>query len=385
MGRNLKKWLESTKEEAIDPEQVIIDAHHHLWDPINEPRVTSGVAKLFRFLPYGMQQTIFRSAFPKATLYWFSEYSHVATRYSLSDMQKDFHGHNVVGTVAIESGYHEKGVAAELANLGETKAIAKMSKDLKFPVAIAPFIDLTLPKENVEKGIAAHKSASEDFASIRHQIASYTDNAENVSPTVNKKMVYGAAEAAENDLSVGNEVFINNLKLLAEEGINYEAWAYFYQIPQVMDIAKAVPNLSIVLNHMGTRMGDKIFPDQKSMNEAWEKYMKELSECSNVTVKLSGFLMPGTGVGQFHLRKKAPSSDEILEVFYPLFEKVLDWFGVDRCFFASNFPVDKASCSYVVLWNGFKKACNKKGLSKDEKDKLFFVNAAKLYNLESKI
>jgi predicted TIM-barrel fold metal-dependent hydrolase len=47
--------------------------------------------------------------------------------------------------------------------------------------------------------------------------------------------------------------------------------------------------------------------------------------------------------------------------------------------FESNFPVDKASCSYTVLWNSFKRLTS--GFSAAEKAKLFHDTAARVYRL----
>lgn len=54
-------------------------------------------------------------------------------------------------------------------------------------------------------------------------------------------------------------------------------------------------------------------------------------------------------------------------------------FGVDRCMFESNFPVDKLSISYPVLWNAFKKMVA--DFSEDEKKALFYDTAAKVYRI----
>ncbi|PYN46539.1 MAG: amidohydrolase, partial [Candidatus Rokuibacteriota bacterium] len=54
-------------------------------------------------------------------------------------------------------------------------------------------------------------------------------------------------------------------------------------------------------------------------------------------------------------------------------------FGVDRCMFESNFPVDMASCSYTVLWNSFKRLTA--GYSAADKAKLFHDTAARVYRL----
>ena len=48
--------------------------------------------------------------------------------------------------------------------------------------------------------------------------------------------------------------------------------------------------------------------------------------------------------------------------------------------FESNFPVDKATCSYTVLWNAFKRMTS--GCSATEKAKLFHDTAARVYRIE---
>jgi predicted TIM-barrel fold metal-dependent hydrolase len=63
------------------------------------------------------------------------------------------------------------------------------------------------------------------------------------------------------------------------------------------------------------------------------------------------------------------------------YEVTIEKFGVDRCMFESNFPVDKASCSYTVLWNSFKRLVAK--YSAAEKAKLFHDTAARVYRLSA--
>jgi predicted TIM-barrel fold metal-dependent hydrolase len=58
---------------------------------------------------------------------------------------------------------------------------------------------------------------------------------------------------------------------------------------------------------------------------------------------------------------------------------MIECFGPDRCMFESNFPVDKLSISYPVLWNGLKKIV--RDFSDDEKDALFSGTATRVYRL----
>ena len=57
----------------------------------------------------------------------------------------------------------------------------------------------------------------------------------------------------------------------------------------------------------------------------------------------------------------------------------IEAFGPQRSMFESNFPVDKGTCSYQVLWNTFKRIAT--GYSADEKNALFSGTAAKAYRL----
>ena len=61
------------------------------------------------------------------------------------------------------------------------------------------------------------------------------------------------------------------------------------------------------------------------------------------------------------------------------YELTIEKFGVNRCMFESNFPVDKASCSYTVLWNSFKRLTGKSSAA--EKAALFHDTAARVYRL----
>ena len=62
-----------------------------------------------------------------------------------------------------------------------------------------------------------------------------------------------------------------------------------------------------------------------------------------------------------------------------LFEHCIDKFGPERCMFESNFPPDRESVSYPILWNAFKRIAG--GYSADEKRALFHGTAAKAYRL----
>ena len=116
---------------------------------------------------------------------------------------------------------------------------------------------------------------------------------------------------------------------------------------------------------------DEIFP-------VWREAISELAECENVFAKLGGLVMPINGFG-FHKRDLPASSGEIAAATDRYFGHAIDSFGADRCMFESNFPVDKQSCSYHVLWNAFKKMVA--DASENEKQALFYDSACRAYRL----
>ena len=107
--------------------------------------------------------------------------------------------------------------------------------------------------------------------------------------------------------------------------------------------------------------------------------MKRLAGCANVHVKLGGLAMLVTGFG-FHERPVPPSSNDLATAWRPYIEACIEDFGAGRCMFESNFPVDKAMCSYPVLWNAFKRIAQ--GASAADKARLFHDTASTFYRLD---
>jgi L-fuconolactonase len=115
-----------------------------------------------------------------------------------------------------------------------------------------------------------------------------------------------------------------------------------------------------------------------SCKEQWRQTISELAKCPNVVAKLGGINMEINSFG-WHERDRPPPSQELMEVTWPYYEHTMAQFGVDLCMFASNFPVDKVSCNYSVLWNAFKRFTAQ--YSSDEKAKLFQDTATRIYRL----
>ncbi|NCF62083.1 MAG: amidohydrolase family protein, partial [Gammaproteobacteria bacterium] len=150
---------------------------------------------------------------------------------------------------------------------------------------------------------------------------------------------------------------------------------------ELVELARAMPGLNIVLDHMAGPLGIGPYAGHREeVFEAWSGNMAELATCGNVSVKLGGLTMSMSGFG-WHRRPAPPGSQELAEVMGPYFRTCIEYFGVDRCMFESNFPVDRASCSYTVLWNAFKRLS--RDYSDAERSALFHDTAAKVYRLEA--
>jgi L-fuconolactonase len=165
-----------------------------------------------------------------------------------------------------------------------------------------------------------------------------------------------------------------------DTALSYEAWLYHHQLPDLLDLARSFPDTTIILNHIGGPLGVGAFATlREGVFNYWKHYISRLAECPNVVVKLGGLGMPIGGF-DWHTRPAPPSSGELAETMRPYFLWCLETFGTERCMFESNFPVDKESCSYVTIWNAFKRIVE--GFSADEKARLFHDNAVRTYRLD---
>ncbi len=326
-------WLAQVQEPIIEPDRPICDPHHHLWD---------------------------------------NEHS----RYLFDELLADTGaGHNIVSTVFIEclAMYRAAGPEA-LRPVGETEfadGVATMSAsggygDLRACVGIVGRADLTLGNA-VGEGLDAHMAASPRFRGIRH--AAGWDP----SPDVRNSHTHPSRHL------LLDKHFREGFAQLAPRGLSFDAWLYHPQIPELTDLARAFPDTTIIFDHFGGPLGIGPYKNQREeIYQQWRPAIAELAQCENVYAKLGGLLMPINGFG-FHKRDLPANSDEIVAASGRYYRHTIDCFGTERCMFESNFPVDKASCSYAVLWNAFKKMVM--DASEDEKNRLFHDSAVAAYRL----
>ena len=334
-----KEWLAQITEEIIDPKQRIIDPHHHLW--------------------------------PGASV----DSSENSNQYLLADLWADTgSGHNVTNTVFIDCSQCYWDLPEQSLNpVGETEFVKKIADASRTDPnqatisGIVGHVDLLLGFE-AEPVLEKHLEVGQElFKGIRH--AGGWDPHPNVRNSHH--------DACEGLYLLPD--FLDGLQTLAKLGYVFEAWQYHHQISQITQLAKQFPDLIIILNHFSGPLGIGPYENKrKEIFRQWQKDLKELSQHENVFAKLGGLAMPVNGFG-FHLQDRPPSSDEFVDAQKAYYETALEYFSPARCMFESNFPVDKASISYSVLWNGFKKIA--KNYSPEERDQLFFETAAKVYRI----
>ena len=328
---NNDDWLMQVKEDIIDPEREIVDAHHHLW--------------------------------PQTSMH-----------YDLENLLADTKsGHNVVQTVFAECGAaYRVGGPEHLKCVGETEFVAdratKASNMGESTMISGIVAHANLMDKRLDEILDAHESAGKGlFKGIRHS---------------------GAYEPRAEDLSIrGNALpnqferddFRNGVARLGELGLSYDTWIFHHQIADFRNLAEAVPNTTMVLDHFGTPLGVGPYAEKKEeIFEAWKDDMEAVSKCRNVFVKLGGMAMPDNGYG-WDANKLPPTSEEFVKSQGKYYDYTINRFGPDRCIFESNFPVDRLSISYRTLWNGLKKIAAK--YAEEDQNLMFSGVARKVYRL----
>jgi predicted TIM-barrel fold metal-dependent hydrolase len=135
-----------------------------------------------------------------------------------------------------------------------------------------------------------------------------------------------------------------------------------------------------MLEHLGGPVGVGAYADRAQTFRIWRAGIREVARCANAMVKLSGLGMPICGFGFDRMDRRASSVD-LAAAWRPYVEDCIAAFGVSRCMFASNAPVDAATASYRVLWNALKQTVS--GCSESEKDALLSGTAARLYRIDA--
>jgi L-fuconolactonase len=316
-------------ESPMEPELPICDAHHHLWE-------------------------------------------RPPSDYMLDDLLQDLRaGHNIVSTVAVECryGYHRDG-AEELKPVGEVEFLESIADRVATDPTITPRVAAAivghanlLLGDAVAPLLEGHMAASpRRFRGIRHSTT------------------WDASDALRSEAPrglLGDSKFRRGFAWLAKLDLSFDAWVYHPQLTEVAELARAFPSVPIILNHIGAPLGVGPYAGKRAeVFQLWNSGIVQLAKCPNVVVKLGGVGSMRSGY-DWHERAIKPSSLELAEILQPYFEHCIEKFGVDRCLFESNFPVEKLANTYVNLWNAFKRTTENYTIA--ERAALFHDTAARVY------
>lgn len=336
-GDQQAAWIAQVPEQALEPELPICDAHHHLW------------------LDHGA------TAWP----------------YPVEALLADTGaGHNVVRTVFLECHTHYRTDGPDhLRPVGETEWVAAQAEITErrrdeaggrgaVIAGIMGHADLALG-DAVDEVLVAHAEAGGGrFRGIR----------------------YITAQDPHPPLSMGSSAamddpnYLAGVRRLGELDLTYDAMVYHPQLPELVGVADACPDTTIVVDHLGGILGTGPYRDREGEVLAfWRSAMTDLAARPNVRLKLGGIGMPMMG-HRWDKRDTPASSQELADIWGGPIRWAIETFGPERCLFESNYPVDGRGAGYVVLWNAFKRITA--DCSADEKRLLFHDSAAMAYRLD---
>lgn len=327
-----RAWQAKLVEEILDPDLPIVDPHHHLWGP---PR----------------------------------------DKYLADDLAADLSaGHNVQATVYVDcrEAYLTEGPEM-MRPLGEVRfargvgEAADKAGGPRMCAGIVGHADLTNGDAVAELLEAQIAEGGGRFRGIRQSAVWDPSGLRTSSRVMPKGLLLDPA-------------FRTGFAHLGRLGLSYDSWAYFHQQTELADLARAFPETTIVLDHVGGVLGVGPYEGRRDeLFDAWKAGILEAASCPNVNVKLGGLAMHTLGFGYEH-RETPPGSAELAEAWRPYIETCIEAFGPERAMFESNYPVDGVSCSYAVLWNALKRLAS--GASAEEKAALFSGTARRVYRLD---
>lgn len=297
----------------------IVDAHHHLWDLNNE-------------------HTKYSWLMVKEGEAFFGDYAAIRKSYLLEDYLEDSKNQNIIKSVHVQAEHDDDKPVNETAwlqNLADTHSS-------NLPSAIVAYADFS--KNNISEVLDAHQ----EYNSTRgiRQILSYNKEEPKYS------------HASEDFMK--NSVWIENFKNIRNRNLSFDIQIYKHQMQDAVDLATKYDDVLFILNHTG----EPCYQTEEYIH-SWKENMKKLASCENIVAKISG-------LGMFDPQWTIDST----RIFV---EKTIQIFGIERCMFASNFPVDKIFNTFDNYWNSFKEIT--KDYSENDKKLLFSSNAEKYYRI----
>lgn len=300
----------------------IIDAHHHLWCPVND---VTGIGYVWlknigAIKPFGDPTAIQRDYLP-------AEYAQESSR------------HDLIGSV------HVQADGAIPDPVKESVWLEALRFSSKFPSVHVGFVDLAT--DNVEAQLKRYL-ALPGFRGVR-QIISKIDSRPEISFTAKDYL--------------RNPLWRKQYQLLAEQHLTFDLQLYPEQMVEAAAFFSQHPDIPVIIDHAGSPY------DQTPKGLVTLKFgLQTLAKLPHCHIKLSGF-------GMFDQQWTNESVS-------PIFKLILDTFGPERVLFGSNYPVDKLMRSYDFIIDELLICCERYGLTVDEQMQIFSVNAQNFYRLE---
>jgi len=346
-------------EEILEPDLPIVDPHHHVW-----------------YLPdallEGLDQLEGKDGKDIARMY------RLHRRYLIDELLADLNsGHNVRATVFADAHtmYRAQGPDA-LKSLGEIEFVTGFSAmadsgifgTTRFCAGIIGSVDLLLG-DAVADILPLHmQMAGGRYRGVRPPALLADESIDELKGVLGKPHI------------LLDPRFLKGARHLVPMGLSLDLLVLASQLPEVLPIARALPDLTIVINHTGAPVGIGHYAHDKPAHFArWREDMSRLAECGNVVVKVGGLGMPFCGFPT-SARPERAGYAELARDWAPHVEAAIEIFGPERCMFESNFPIDGVTARYPDIWNAFKSIVA--GYSADEKLALFGGTAARVYRIE---
>jgi predicted TIM-barrel fold metal-dependent hydrolase len=294
----------------------IVDAHQHFWDPGRTPHPWLSTAPLPDFR-YG-------------------DYTALRRPYLPPDLRADVKGHRVVATVHVEAEWDTND------EVGETRWLAGLRAEHGWPTVAIGHARLEDP--GVDEVLAGH--AAFDF--VRG---------------IRQKPV-AAASAAQarrgGPGSMDDSRWRRGYARLERYAFSYELQTPWWHLDAAADLAHAFPRTTIVIDHTG-------LPSDRSLDglKAWREALETAAAEPNVALKISG-------LGQRNRTWPRDGNRNVVR-------DAIAIFGVSRCMFASNYPVDGLCVGYRPLFDDFKRFVADRPPA--ERVALFHDNAVRIYRM----
>jgi predicted TIM-barrel fold metal-dependent hydrolase len=294
----------------------ILDAHQHFWD------------LSANYLPWLAD---------KPVSFRYGNYDAIKRNYLPDDLRADAEEFELLGSVFVETEWDPADP------LGEVAWVEELRRREGLPSVMVA--QAWLDRDDAPEVLAAHGQASV-VRGIRHKPRAASDPA---------AVVRGAPG------SMSDPAWRRGYGLLARNELSFDLQTPWWHLAEAADLAQAYPDVQIILNHTG------LPADRSSEGLAgWRRAMRLLADNSNAAVKISG-------LGQRGQAWTAEANRAIVR-------DTVDIFGLDRCMFASNFPVDSLVGDYRTIFSGFAEIVA--DLAPADRDRLFWRNAARIYRID---